>query len=372
MNQVRLLWSCIFAATLGAAPGALLAWAGSKGQGFGLALIGGVIAIGINLSSVWYGTSRSSAVRRILKGVALLLLGKIHGSDQLFSFNEEVVARNGVVVPLEKLQRGLNRGMAVGAIIGGSGALAFGVWFFNDADAMFEQFIGPIIFLGVGLIGGGTWGAAGGLLTVHGNHRRNVILGGLVGTLIGVGIGSALAPMPSKTAAVPLFAIMTAMFATLGVGCGVIAPENFAGRATEEQSPPNEIEARRERLIRSTAARDDAPPEPRFDVRPKPPDVEPQISGGSISGWSVALMALSIFVILIPLFGMLNQQAKQRAKEAQELRTKQQQWQKELEQSIQDGTAGPAIRRLFGVDEKSAPRRGTAPKRNSPQTSTSP
>ena len=162
MIEIRLLWSCILAAALGAAPGAFLAWAGSKGQGFGLALIGGVIAIGINLSSVWYGTSRSSSIRRILKGVALLLAARVLGADHLLSCDEEVVARPGVAppgvfAPPEKLRRGLNRGMTIGAIIGGLAGLALGVWFFNDNAKLDLRIVGPFALLLTGLMGGGTW-----------------------------------------------------------------------------------------------------------------------------------------------------------------------------------------------------------------------
>ncbi|MGH7136461.1 MAG: hypothetical protein ACREHD_12030, partial [Pirellulales bacterium] len=186
--------------------------------------------------------------------------------------------------------------------------------------------------------------------SVRGWHRRNIALGAAVGLAIGIAIGLAVGSHGANPS-LPHF-LIAAMFTTVGLGCGIIAPENFAGAQRDEESPPDDMEQSRQRLRRLTSVTADQPPsersaEPRIEVRRKAPVASPTSGESKLSGWSILLMVLSVLVLMIPLFAFVQKQAD----EGRELREKQKQWQKEADKAILDGTAGRALRRLYGIKD---------------------
>jgi hypothetical protein len=328
-----------------------------------------LIALGIAFSSIRYGTTRSAALRRIAKGVVCLFVAKnIHGGEGLFEFRDEVVPRGNVKVPREKLLGRMNLGMVLGACLGGVGALAAVGWWWAFGGGLREDhtFIAPIIFAMLGAIVGGCYGAALGMLTVRGWHRRNLALGAAVGLAIGIAIGLALGSQPANSSWLPHFFI-AALFTTLGTGCGIIAPENFAGTPGDEEPPPDDMERRRQRLRRLTSVPADSPrdqpsAEPRLAVRSKPAVAAPARGKSGLSGWSILLMVASVIVLMIPLFAITQQRA---AEEHQRLH-QQREVQQQVEQAILDGTAGPDLRRLYGIKDDPPNKPPSAIKTNAP------
>ncbi|HWB14341.1 MAG TPA: hypothetical protein VG826_34265 [Pirellulales bacterium] len=365
MRSARLAVIALSASAVGALPGILCAWGGAVRQGAGVAVIGALIALGIAFSSILYGTTRSAALGRIAKGVVCLLVVKnIHGGAELFEFRDEVVPRSNFRVPREKLERRMNWGMAIGGCLGGLGALvAFVGWWASGGELQGDQKIAaPIAFPLLGFIVGGCYGAALGMLTVRGGHRRNLALGAGVGLAIGIALGTAAGSQNPSW--LPYFFI-AAMFTTIGLGCGIIAPENFAGTPGDEEPPPDDMEQSRQRLRRLTSVREDPPPrqpsdEPRIEVRRKPSVDGPASSESKLSGWTVFLMVCSVIVLLIPLFALTQQ----RSAEEQRRREEQRELQRKVEQAILDGSAGPVLRRLYGVEDDPPGKRPSATEKN--------
>jgi Na+/proline symporter len=74
--------------------------------------------------------------------------------------------------------------------------------------------------------GGGASGAVVGGLTVPGTHRRNILLGMLLGSTIGVGMAIAVTPAGSPSATLH-YLVFSSVFGWFGMVFGLYSGDNF-------------------------------------------------------------------------------------------------------------------------------------------------
>lgn len=223
---------------LGASPGIVMMLTGEGQQGLGFAILGGSLGFILALSGVLYKTDSTTTLLR-----GLLLFGKMTAAkniplgDKLFPEPKELEGQFAQTADLETLDARMYVGLRVGCVV----AIAPAIWIaLNISNRTQEPLVIEILkrcVIGFSFVAfvGGVCGMAVGGLTVPGVHQRNILLGPLLGSLIGLGFGTVLA----QNAVDPRILVSGCIgtFAFLGLIGGALSAENFHRPAGVESSP---------------------------------------------------------------------------------------------------------------------------------------
>ena len=214
--------------------------AGRGFQGLGLAIIGGTLGFILALSTVLYKTSSWAT---LLRGGALF--AKLTAAKNI-PFGEKLIPYDPADLEGQFAQtadlRSLDDRMYIGLRVGWAVAVVPGVWIalnIQNHNAEPEPFVIEVLkrcvigFFFVALVGGVCGMALGGL-TVPGIHQRNILLGTALGSVIGLGFGTALAQNALQPGI--FFAISVGSFAFLGLIGGLLSAENFQPAAETKTS----------------------------------------------------------------------------------------------------------------------------------------
>lgn len=221
---------------LGAVPGVALALWAESWSFLGIALIGGLMGLGLGLSSLLYRTTLRASLRRVVKGFAHVMLEYNLGgwvADRAVTFEREPAAEElqpDTPAPEEYTKpywRRFHAGFLWGMVL--FACLGFGLgWKYADtldATKPTPAWMGGLL---VGMIAGVlglVYGTALAVLTVPGRHRVRILAGAAVGGLLGVGLVIATAPGAKDPVSFACFGIL--LFTTLGTACGLFAPESL-------------------------------------------------------------------------------------------------------------------------------------------------
>jgi hypothetical protein len=242
MKALTTILRCVIGCALGSLPGVALYLAGRMEQGIGLTIIGGLLGGILAISSVLYKTSASETFGRgLLLFLKLTAEKNILGGEKLVHLEEkDIPGLRGQSADPAALDQRMFLGMIVGAALAVVPAV-FLVLQIRDKKEEPEPLVLAIMkrtIIGGGFIAfvGGGCGAACGSLTIAGVHRRNIVLGTVVGVLIGAGLATAVAP-GARMSGWEMYAGFCALFGWLGMVCGLFSGDNFrsaGGRATGE------------------------------------------------------------------------------------------------------------------------------------------
>jgi hypothetical protein len=206
--MLRIALRGLAGALLGALPGSALAIGGMDGQGVGIAVIGAAIGTGLALSRALYGRSATDSLLRGSALFATMTAEKNLPLSGQWSDSLDRVTRPpqpSHQADQDLLAERLVQGAKVGVVAAVLPALGIAVMFsLQPADHIVERGIavaqGLLVAFCFTFFAGGASGAVVGGLTVPGTHRRNILLGMFLGSMIGVGMAIAVTPAGSPSA----------------------------------------------------------------------------------------------------------------------------------------------------------------------------
>ena len=232
MTPPKLIIRCTIGGLLGAGLGIAIIVAGFTTQGLGIAIAGGFLGLVLAVSSTLYETTAWETFKRgFLLFLQVTAKKNIPGGEKLVPIKDKnIPGRRRQDADPAHLEHRMGLGIKLGVLVAILPAILIAIYIpagKDGPDPIVLEVMWRLLIGGgfAAFIGGGS-GAVLGTLTLPGVHRRNILLGMLVGAGIGAGLATAISP-GAKPPAWLTFCFCCGGFAWVGMLCGLFAGDSL-------------------------------------------------------------------------------------------------------------------------------------------------
>ena len=205
--------------------------AGRIEQGIGIGIMGGLLGIVLATSSVMYWTTaRETFGRGLLLFLQWTAEKNIPGSGRLVPLDDrDIPSRQGRSADPELLGKRMELFAIIGLAVAAAPTIVVAALMSSSGhatDPIVKRILEGVVIGFCFLVAvGGVGGMAVGALTVPGIHRRNIILGTIVGVAVGAGMGVAIVP-GAKIPAWQMYCCSCGVFGWLGLASGLASGDS--------------------------------------------------------------------------------------------------------------------------------------------------